>query len=148
MKSWLSLIRSSVIPMPRRSSPHVSRQFGSIASSAAKPESPLAALALPVDIRWSCCGTEFRGDSGGVGWKLGAELFLCPPNSPPRIPCFCIAFEGALPPNWFNFVALLAFFSRSFIFFRKVFASFSSTKDRPAKQSSVSKVWKNVRSWL
>lgn len=45
-------------------------------------------------------------------------------------------------------VSLLAFFSRSWNFLMKVLASFSSAKDRPAGQSSSSKVWKNVRSWL
>lgn len=43
-------------------------------------------------------------------------------------------------------VFLCAFFSRSSIFFLKVFASFSSLKDRPAMHSSSSKVWKKVRS--
>lgn len=43
-------------------------------------------------------------------------------------------------------VSLLAFFSRSIIFLMNVFASFSSANDKPAGQSSNSKVWKNVRS--
>ena len=51
-------------------------------------------------------------------------------------------------PNGLFFVFLCAFFSRSSIFFLNCLASFSSENDRPARQSSSSKVWKKVRSWL
>lgn len=51
-------------------------------------------------------------------------------------------------PKGFDFVFLCAFFSLSSIFFLNCFASFSSAKDNPARQSSSSKVWKNRRSWL
>lgn len=45
-------------------------------------------------------------------------------------------------------VSLLAFFSRSCSFLMNVLASFSSAKEKPAVQSSSSKLWKKVRSWL
>jgi hypothetical protein len=53
-------------------------------------------------------------------------------------------------PNGWALVCFEAFFSLSFIFFMKVFASFSSTNDSPARHGglSSSKEWKNVRSWL
>ena len=58
--------------------------------------------------------------------------------------------EGAPKPPWKGVasVPLLAFFSRSSIFFLKVLASFSSAKESPAKQFSSSKEWKKTRSWL
>lgn len=84
-----------------------------------------------------------RGDSGGVG----AEECLCPPNMPPNRPCLWWPLDCCVdPPNGVLFVDLLAFFSRSFIFFRNCFASFSSTKESPARHSSSSKVWKKTRS--
>jgi hypothetical protein len=82
------------------------------------------------------------GDSGGV-W---AEEEWREPKRPPRRLCFWVGWE--LPPKGVDLVALLAFFSRSSIFFLNCLASFSSTKLRPARQSSSSKVWKKVRSWL
>lgn len=86
-----------------------------------------------------------RGDSGGVG----ADECLCPPKMPPNKLClWWPPLDGADPPNGVAFVALLAFFSLSFIFFRNCLASFSSTKERPARHSSSSKVWKKTRSWL
>jgi hypothetical protein len=57
-------------------------------------------------------------------------------------PCPRVDANGVLS------VSLLACFSRSCTFLIKVLASFSSTKDNPAAQSSSSNVWKNVRSWL
>lgn len=88
-----------------------------------------------------------RGDSGGG--SVGAEECLCPPKMPPSKPClWWPPAPGATPPNGVALVALLAFFSLSSIFFLNCFASFSSTKDKPATQSSISKVWKKVRSWL
>ena len=59
----------------------------------------------------------------------------------------CAVCVGPLA-NGLLLVALCAFFSRSSIFFLNCFASFSSAKLRPARQSFSSKVWKNVRSWL
>lgn len=55
-------------------------------------------------------------------------------------------FDGAAGPwprvaeNGVAFVSLLACFSRSFIFFRKVLASFSSANENAAGHSSSSKV--------
>ena len=86
------------------------------------------------------------GDSGGVGCIAGAEECLCPLKKAPRRPCLCPPPDCPAPPKGVAFVALLAFFSLSTIFFKNVFASFSSAKDNPAKYCSVSNVWKNVRS--
>lgn len=78
-----------------------------------------------------------RGESGGVG----VDACLCPPNMPPSKLCLCpVVAPGAAPPNGAAFVALLAFFSLSSIFFLNCFASFSSTNARAAMQSSSSKV--------
>ena len=46
--------------------------------------------------------------------------------------------DPTMPWKGVPFVALLTFFSLSSIFLLKVFASFSSTNDRPARQSSSS----------
>lgn len=149
MKAWLSIIKSSVRPFDLRSSPKCSRQSGSKASSVANWEGPLPLvpfvlvdgdlpkLAMPL----------LRGESGGVG--AGAEACLCPPKMPPSKLCLGPAVApGATPPNGVAFVALLAFFSLSSIFFLNCFASFSSMKLKAAIHSSSSKVWKKVRSWL
>lgn len=91
----------------------------------------------------------------GTGWgcgcgTLGADEDLWPCSKlvrPPRRLCdfpFVSPPPGARPrPEPWNGVALvllLACFSRSSIFFLNVFASFSSTKERPARQSCSSKV--------
>lgn len=144
MKSWFSRINSSVSPCSERKFPKLSRQFGSYASNLANLDGDLWKPLTFVEevLAWDCAGGRLlRGDSGGVG----AEECLCPPKMLPKNPvlvwCCCDA-----PPKGVFLVALDAFFSRSSIFFLNCFASFSSTKDRPAKQSSSSKVWKNVRS--
>ncbi len=88
-----------------------------------------------------------RGDSGGVD----ADEWRWPPKMPPSSECLCVPLDAWLciePPNGVVRVALLAFFSRSSIFFLNCLASFSSAKHRPARQSSSSNVWKNIRSWL
>jgi hypothetical protein len=79
---------------------------------------------------------------------------LCRENRLPMIPCD-LPPDGvgdcpsALPlPKGFARVLLCAFFSRSSTFFLNCLASFSSAKLSPARHSSNSKVWKNVRSWL
>lgn len=80
-------------------------------------------------------GGRFDFDASGA---LGAEECLCP-NRPPSRLCFCcVGWEP--PPNGVDRVALLAFFSRSSIFFLNCLASFSSTKLSAARQSSSSKV--------
>lgn len=91
------------------------------------------------------------GAGGGVALEAGVER--C--NKLPKIdrlgalplatgagPCPRLDAKGVLV------VSLLACFSRSCIFFMNVLASFSSAKDNAAGQSSSSKVWKKVRSWL
>lgn len=145
MKSWFSLMKSSVRPRALRSSPKFSRQFGSKASSTANSElPPLNPFTLPTESRvWWPGPTLVRGDSGGVG----AEECLTP-KTPSRDRLWPPPLAGAGPPNGVAFVARLAFFSRSFIFLRNCLASLSSTKDSPATQSSSSNVWKNMRSWL
>lgn len=94
-------------------------------------------MELP-DLEWVKGGGRLvRGDSGGVG----AEECLCPPKMPPsRLCLWPPPEEGADPPKGVLEVALLAFFSLSFIFLRNCFASFSSANDKPARQSSSSKV--------
>jgi hypothetical protein len=80
---------------------------------------------------------------------VGAEECRWLPKRPPNRPWWCLWWlAGAAPPNGVLRVALLALFSLSFIFFKNCFASFSSTNDRPAEQSSSSKEWKKTRSWL
>jgi hypothetical protein len=136
------------MPICFKSSPQVSLQLGSIASSAANCDLP--PLTLPPDILWFWPGGRTKpGESGGVGWIVGADECLCPPKNPPSRPCRCPPPAACpKPPKAFDLVALLAFFSLSFIFFMNCLASFSSTKDNPARQSSVSNVWKYVLSWL
>ena len=77
----------------------------------------------------------------------GAEDDLWPCNRLPMAPNRWCDFPFVTPPPascgpepWKGaaFVPLLAFFSRSSIFFLNCLASFSSTKERPAKQSSSS----------
>lgn len=88
--------------------------------------------------------------------------FPKPPPKPPRRLCDFSA-TGTLSMGWlfpppefpaaetlkgFREVFLCALPSLSSIFFLNVFASLSSANDNPAKQSSSSNVWKNIRSWL
>lgn len=103
---------------------------------------------LPDDTRdwWlGAAGRPWPGVSGSVG----ADEWRWPPKMPPspRKPCLWEA-GWPLPPKGVCRVALLACFSLFCIFLRNRAASFSSTKDRPARHSSISKVWKKVRSWL
>lgn len=146
MKAWFSMMKSSVRPFAFRSSPKCSRHSGSKASKTANCEGELrlSPLNLPEDDLPRLGLLALRGDSGDVG----EEECLCPPKMPPSRPCLCVFAPGAAPPNGVALVALLAFFSRSSIFFLNCLASFSSTNERPAIQSSSSKVWKKVRSWL
>lgn len=68
-------------------------------------------------------------------------LWLLPPLATPAIAAPLLVWPGfaALPKGLLR-VFLCAFFSRSSIFFLNCLASFSSTNDRPARQSSSSKV--------
>lgn len=74
--------------------------------------------------------------------KPPSRLWLLVPLLIPRAP------PALFDPNGCAFVLLLAFFSRSSIFFLNCFASFSSTNESPARHSSSSNEWKYVRSWL
>lgn len=143
MNSWLSLIKSSVKPLSLRSLPKCSRHNGSKASSSGNSEEPRFPFII---VELACDGA---GGGGGrfarVASGVGADEWRW--NSPPSRLCLCAGCCEA-PPNGVDRVALLAFFSRSSIFFLNCLASFSSTKLRPARHSSSSNVWKNVRSWL
>lgn len=146
IKSWFSRMKSSSRPWALRSSPKCSLHRGSKASRVANSEGglyPFIPLVLPALRRPA--GAAARGESGGVA--VGDEC-LCPPNRPPKRPWCLWWCAWDAPPKGVLLVALLAFFSLSFIFLRNCLASFSSTKDKPAKHSSSSKVWKKTRSWL
>ncbi len=100
-------------------------------------------------------GTGSRDGMVDCGiWILGADEDLWPckrfPIPPKRLCDFpFVALPPTVPPpdpNDVALVLLLALFSRSSIFFLNCFASFSSTKDKPARQFSSSNEWKNVRS--
>jgi hypothetical protein len=146
MKSWFSLMKSSVSPCSVKKLPKFPRQSGSYASSF---ENSDCGFPKPLPMYWSEgdreCETGFDGGGGrGAIWPgesggVGAEECLCPPKRPPRKPELCLAGWAEPPKAWF-LVALLAFFSRSSIFFLNCFASFSSTNDSPARHSSSSKV--------
>ena len=92
----------------------------------------------------------------GIGtWGAEDDRWPCnklpiPPNRLCDFPFWSdprdVSRAGPEPWNGVDRVLLLAFFSRSSIFFLNCFASFSSVKERPAKQSSSSKEWKNVLS--
>lgn len=145
INSWFSLIKSSVKPLSLRSLPKCSRHSGSKASSSANSDGGNPKLPFR-SVEDECCGP---GGGGGrllvrTGSGVGAEEWRW--KRPPSRLCFCLAWPP--PPNSVSLVARLAFFSRSSIFFLNCFASFSSTKLRPARQSSSSKVWKKTRSWL
>ena len=83
------------------------------------------------------------------GWGIcGAEDDLCPCSRLPMAPNRWWDFPFVNPPlagcrpgpwNGVALVPLLALFSRSSIFFLNCLASFSSTNENPAKQSSSSK---------
>jgi hypothetical protein len=132
MKSAFSSIWSSVMPMVSSS------------LSSGCHEGSLVSIA-----------DDFVGEAtagGGIMdcgcWWLDWCLW---PKMPPSRPWdFCgPAFAAAAwVPKGLLRVFLWAFFSRSSIFFLKVRASFSSAKERAARQPSISKVWKKTRSWL
>lgn len=144
MKSAFSSIWSSVIPISSSSFSNGCHE-GSLVS--------MAELRVLLTLDWLVVvGEVTLGGMMDCGCCVGVEC-LCP-NMPPKRPWLLCPFVGAPPPlpiaapNGLFFVFLWAFFSRSSIFFLKVFASFSSAKERPARQSSSSKVWKKTRSWL
>ena len=113
--------------------------------------SPLAGSALGAKVGGGPTGIE--GAGAGAGVALGAWLERCnrlPKRDLPG-PLPLVICAGPWPREEANgvlLVSLLACFSRSCTFLINVLASFSSANDRPAGQSSSSKVWKKVRSWL
>lgn len=155
MNSEFSSIWSSVMPISNNS-PRISLHEGSTWSREVPLLLPVSSSAT---LPWSrggimecwdrcCCGC-------GCG-TLGADEDLWPCSKLVRPPKRLCDFPFANPPlaagpwpePWkaVALVLLLACFSRSSIFFLNCFDSFSSTKDRPAMQSSISKEWKKVRS--
>lgn len=147
MKSAFSSIWSSVIPMANSSLSKGCHE-GSVVS--------IAELRALVALEWLLCTGEVTEGgmmecAGGAAW----EELRCPKIPPKRPwpwpPLFPFVEAILLPTvalKGLLFVFLWAFFSRSSSFFLNVRASFSSAKDRPARQSSSSKVWKKTRSWL
>jgi hypothetical protein len=84
---------------------------------------------------------------------MGAEEDRWPPNRlprPNRLWLFpfgtCGPAAARSVPNGVDLVFLSACFSRLSTLSLNFLASFSSTNDRPARHSSSSKEWKNVRS--
>jgi hypothetical protein len=147
MKSAFSSIWSSVMPMASSSFSKGCHE-GSVVSMA-------EFLAL-VALEWLLCDGDVTVTAAGgrMDCGAGAGCVECrlkrPPSSPwPWLFPFVAGplVPAAAPKGLFR-VFLWAFFSRSSIFFLNVLASFSSANDRPARQSSSSKVWKKVRSWL
>jgi hypothetical protein len=149
IKSAFSSIWSSVMPMASnsfRSGCH----DGSVVS--------MAEFRALVALEWVLCTGDVTlvGGMMDAGGGPGAEEWRCPKSPPSRpwpwLPPLLPLAAGALLPadalKGLFFVFLWAFFSRSSSFFLNVLASFSSAKDRPASQSSSSKVWKKTRSWL
>ena len=143
MNSELSAIWSSVIPICSNSS---RRPFwvGSLISNG---KFPLADGALGVSTGGGPTGIDGAGAGtrAGEGTALGAGLERC--NRLPKIdrpiPLPFVTGAGPCPredAKGVLLVSLLACFSRSMTFLMNVFASFSSANERPAKQSSSSKV--------
>lgn len=143
IKSEFSAICSSVIPIAFSSSRRP-RHDGSTVSSGEDAFSlfPGATGAEGAVLAGGCLGGMI--DSAG----FGADEDLCPCRRLPTLPkrLWLLPFDtgvGVCPraaENGVALVSLLALFSRSVTFLRNVFASFSSAKERPARQSSSSKV--------
>jgi hypothetical protein len=117
----------------------------------------IAELLALVALEWLLCTGEVTLAGGIMDWAGGgpvAEECRCVrrPSNPWLCPLLLPFAAPPLPPadrpNGLFFVFLCALFSRSSTFFLNVLASFSSANDRPARQSSSSKVWKKTRSWL
>jgi hypothetical protein len=148
MKSAFSSIWSSVMPIASNSFSRGCHE-GSVVS--------MAELLALGGLGWLLCvgDTTFMLGGGIMDCGGGAALDECLwPNKPPRrpwpwlFPFVAGPLDPAAAPNGLFFVFLWAFFSRSSTFFLNVLASFSSAKEKAARQSSSSKVWKKTRSWL
>lgn len=147
MKSAFSSIWSSVMPMASNSLSRGCHE-GSVVS--------MAELRALVAVEWVLWEGDAMAAGGMMDWGGGAAACeewrpKMPPNRPwPWLLPF-VASPLLLPaaaPKGLFLVFLCAFFSRSSSFFLNVLASFSSAKDKPARQSSSSNVWKKTRSWL
>ena len=149
MKSAFSSIWSSVIPIAS-SSFNRGCHDGSVVS--------MAELRALVALEWVLCTGDvtltggIMDAGGGPGEEEWRSRPVSLPSRPwPWPPLFPLAAGVLVPADALKglfLVFLWAFFSRSSSFFLNVLASFSSAKDRPARQSSSSKVWKKTRSWL
>lgn len=138
MKPSLSLICASVIPICRNSA-----RIPCISGSVRSIEDDLTFTGAGVRAGGGCTGAATGGSVAGIVGVAVDELLPRRPlkSERPDFPLDTIA--GPCPrvePNGVAFVSLLACFSRSFIFFKKVFASFSSENDKAAGHSSSSNV--------
>lgn len=146
MKPSLSLICASVIPICRNSA-----RTPCISGSVRSMEDDFSCTGAGERTRGGggCTGAATGGSVAGIVGVAVEELLPRRPLKSER-PDFALdTIAGPCPriePNGVAFVSLLACFSRSCIFFRKVFASFSSENDKAAGHSSSSNVWKKTRS--
>lgn len=140
MKSAFCAICSSVMPIWTSSS-----KIGLHVGSARSIPPLLCGLLPPIPVGTELyigCGAGICCGCGGGGF----ELFRLRPNSPPSRPwllcpppltcAYCA--PPAVEPKGVVFVALLAFFSRSSIFFLNCLASFSSRNESAAMHCSSS----------
>lgn len=129
MKSSLSLIWSSVIPMSISSFSSAWNAGSGLSSE--KAASPFVSL----------LGTG-GGRAAGVAARRESLLLLGEWVRCSMCGMWAVKPEVERPPLDF------AYLFRASTFLWKVAASFSSAKEKPAMQFSSSKVWKNVLSWL
>ena len=152
MKSKFSAIKSSVMPICRSSS-NIPLNAGSLVSKGNSLRGGLDEGGGGGATWTDGAGGNSAGVTGGGPWDADDERWPSKlPNSDRPTPDLPLT-TGAGP--WPRVdakgvcrVSLLACFSRSCTFLMNVLASFSSANDSPAGQSSSSKEWKNVRSWL
>lgn len=142
IKPSLSLICASVIPICRNSArtPCIS---GSVKSIEDDCSFTGAGAGARVGGGGGCTGAATGGsDAGIVGVAVDELLPRRPLKSewPDFLLDTCAGPCPRVEPNGVAFVSLLACFSRSCIFFKKVFASFSSANENAAGHSSSSNV--------
>jgi hypothetical protein len=140
IKPSLSLICASVIPICRNSAktPCISGSVRSIEDGIS-----CTGAGARTGGGGGCTGAATGGSVAGIVGVAADELLPRRPLKSER-PDFPLDIgTGPCPrvePNGVAFVSLLAFFSRSCTFFKKVFASFSSANDKAAGHSSSSNV--------
>src|SRR6478752_3099609 len=107
-----------------------------------KGRSAVAGGPLGAKVGGGPTGIDGAGAGGAVAWLERCSRL---PNRDRPGPLPLVTGAGPWPredAKGVLLVSLLACFSRSCTFLMNVLASFSSAKDRPAGQSSSSKVWK------